>query len=200
MKVNFVLFQDSKALKQGQFDNLNTNYLVTWTVLCFHFHTHWSLQHSKTRHYFHKQLLKNCVLLFTVYAPQSPTQIKTMWVCRTCEFSEPKGILSGTEALNLTLIVLVLLIVQGMTIRTARLPEAGNLLGRAGEDLSGLPDRARRYHFFLLTVSYFNSSTRFRVTVTVFALQFCNRNISFLLHHQTDRLQCRSMWLACQCS
>ena len=26
---------------------------------------------------------------------------------------------------------------QGMTIRTARLPGAGNLLGRAGEDLSG---------------------------------------------------------------
>ena len=78
---------------------------------------------------------------------------------------------------------------QGMTIRTARLPGAGNSLGRAGEDLSGLPNRARRYHFFfffLLTVSYFNSSTRFRVTVTVFALRFRNRNISFLLHHQTD--------------
>ena len=91
---------------------------------------------------------------------------------------------------------------QGMTIRTARLPGAGNLLGRAGEDLSGLPDWASRYHFFsfLLTVSYFNSSTRFRVTVTVFVLWFHNRNISFPLHHQTDRLQCRSMWLACQCS
>ena len=35
-----------------------------------------------------------------------------------------------------------------MTIRTARLPGAGNLLARAGEDLSGLPDRARRYHLF----------------------------------------------------
>ena len=82
-----------------------------------------------------------------------------------------------------------------MTIRTARLPGAGNLLGRAGEDLSGLADRARRYHFFifLLTVSYFNSSTRFRVTVTVFVLRFRNRNISSLLHHQTDRLQCHSM-------
>ena len=34
-----------------------------------------------------------------------------------------------------------------MTIRTARLPGAGNLLGRAGEDLSGLPDWASRYHF-----------------------------------------------------
>ena len=46
---------------------------------------------------------------------------------------------------------------QGMTIRTARLPEAGNLLGRGGEDLSGLPDRAGCYQFFkffLLTVSY----------------------------------------------
>ena len=37
---------------------------------------------------------------------------------------------------------------QGMTIKTARLPGAGNLLGRAGEDLSGLPDCASRYQFF----------------------------------------------------
>ena len=34
---------------------------------------------------------------------------------------------------------------QGMTVRTARLPGAGNLLGRAGEDLSGLPDQESRY-------------------------------------------------------
>ena len=46
---------------------------------------------------------------------------------------------------------------------------------------------------FLLTVSYFSSSTRFRVTVTVFVSRFHNRNISFPLHHQTDRLQCGSM-------
>ena len=38
---------------------------------------------------------------------------------------------------------------QGMTIRTARLPGAGNLLGRAGEDLSGLPNPASCYHFFI---------------------------------------------------
>ena len=38
-------------------------------------------------------------------------------------------------------------IYQGMTIRTARLPEAGNLLGRAGEDLGGLPVRESRYQF-----------------------------------------------------
>ena len=36
---------------------------------------------------------------------------------------------------------------QGMTIRTARLPGAGNLLGRAGEDLSSLPDWASRYEW-----------------------------------------------------
>ena len=53
--------------------------------------------------------------------------------------------------------------------------------------------------FFLLTV-FFNSSIRFWVTVTGFVLRFHNCNISFLLHHQTDWLQCRSMWLACQCS
>ena len=27
-------------------------YLVMWTVLCFQFHTHWSLQHSRASHYF----------------------------------------------------------------------------------------------------------------------------------------------------
>ena len=90
-----------------------------------------------------------------------------------------------------------------MTIRTARLLGAGNLLGRPGEDLSGLPDRASCYQFlfyFIDSIIYFNSSTRFRVTVAVFVLWFHNRNLSFLLHHQTDRLQCRSMRLACQCS
>ena len=40
------------------------------------------------------------------------------------------------------------ILLQGMTIRTARLPGAGNLLGRAGEDLSGLPGWANRYQFF----------------------------------------------------
>ena len=82
---------------------------------------------------------------------------------------------------------------QGMTIRTARLPGAGNLLGWAGEDLSGLPDRESRYHFLFFLTVYFNSSIRFRVTVTVFVSRFHNRNISFPLHQQTDRLQCRSM-------
>ena len=38
---------------------------------------------------------------------------------------------------------------QGMTIRTARLPGAGNLLGRAGEDLSGLPDGQVAISFFI---------------------------------------------------
>ena len=63
-----------------------------------------------------------------------------------------------------------------MTIRTARLPRAGNLLDRAGEDLSGLPDRASCYQFFFSffidSIIYFNSSTRFRVTVAVFVLRF----------------------------
>ena len=40
---------------------------------------------------------------------------------------------------------------QGMTIRTARLPGAGNLLGRAGKNLSGLPDRASRYQFCFIS-------------------------------------------------
>ena len=42
----------------------------------------------------------------------------------------------------------------GMTIRTARLPGACNLLGWAGEDLSGLPNRARHYHFFIDSIIF----------------------------------------------
>ena len=63
--------------------------------------------------------------------------------------------------------------------------------------ICGLPDEESHYQFF-----YWQhiSSIRFWVTVTVFLSRFHNRNISFLLHHQTDWLQCRSMWLACQCS
>ena len=92
---------------------------------------------------------------------------------------------------------------QGMTIRTAQLPEAGNLLGRGGEDLSGLPGRAGCYQFFnfiLLTVSYILIHAPDFVSLWVFVLQFHNRNIRFLLYHQTNWLQCRSMWLVCQCS
>ena len=61
-----------------------------------------------------------------------------------------------------------------MTIRTARLPGAGNLLGRAGEDLSGLPDRASCY-YFIDSMIYFNSSSRLRVTVAVFMKANCGR-------------------------
>ena len=53
MKVNFVLYRDAKASKRGQFwIQMGGAYLVTWTVLCFQFHTHRSLQHSKASHYF----------------------------------------------------------------------------------------------------------------------------------------------------
>ena len=82
-----------------------------------------------------------------------------------------------------------------LTTMTARLPGAGNLLGRAGEDLIGLPDRASSYQvfvllffcvlfffFFLNSIDSFRfqSSARFRVTAAVFVSRFDNHNISFL--------------------
>ena len=94
------------------------------------------------------------------------------------------------EAVTFTSSSIIIIIIQGMTIRTARMPGAGNLLSRAGGDVSGQPDQTSCHQFFfkffLLTVSYFNPSTRFQVTVAVLVLRFHNHNISFLLHHQTD--------------
>ena len=55
-----------------------------------------------------------------------------------------------------------------MTIRTARLPGAGNLLGRAGEDLSGLPDRESRYQFFF----FFNFFIDCIIIISIQALGF----------------------------
>ena len=53
-------------------------YLVMWTVLCFQFYTHRSLEHSKASRWtafqgqpFLSQLM-NCIFLFMIYAPQSP--------------------------------------------------------------------------------------------------------------------------------
>ena len=93
---------------------------------------------------------------------------------------------------------------QGMTIRTADCP--GQVTYSVGQVQVSVacPTRKVVISFYFLFFywqyhNYFNSSIRFWVTVTVFVLQFHNRNISFLSHHQTDRLQCRSMWLACQC-
>ena len=93
----------------------------------------------------------------------------------------------------------MLITAQGMTIRTAWLPGAGNLLGRAGEDLSGLPNQARHYHFvFLLKVSYFNSSTRFWVTMWQFL--FCGSaiatSVSFYIIKPTDFSVVACDWLA----
>ena len=115
---------------------------------------------------------------------QNPTEQGIMLSLLTISFNRSVGFFKYWSSF---LIVTWSISSQGMTM-TARLPGAGNnLLGRAGEDLSR---QDVIIFYFLLTVSYFNSSTRFRVTLTVFVLRFRNRNISFLLHHQTDRLQC----------
>ena len=59
---------------------------------------------------------------------------------------------------------------QGMTIRTARLPGAGNLLSRAGEDLSGLPDWASRYRFFKF---FIDSIFQFKHQISSHCDSFC---------------------------
>ena len=91
-----------------------------------------------------------------------------------------------------------------MTIRTARLPGAGNLLGRAGADLSGLPDRESRY-FFLIFILFFIDSI---IIISIQALGFeslgqflfCGSTIatsvSFYIMKLTDFSVVACDWLA----
>ena len=91
---------------------------------------------------------------------------------------------------------------QGMTIRTARLPGAGNLLGRAGEDLSGLPDRASCYQGF------FNSFFYWQYHISVQALDYKSlwqflfysftiaKSVSFYIIKLTDFSVVACEWLA----
>ena len=88
---------------------------------------------------------------------------------------------------------------QGMTIRIAWLPWAGNLLGQAGEDFSGLPDQPN-CHFSLLHWQY-HVSIHVLDFKSLWQFSFCSSTVtSVSFQHQTDRLKCGSMWLACQCS
>ena len=83
-----------------------------------------------------------------------------------------------------------------MTIRTARLPGAGNLLGRAGEDLSGLPDRASCYYF--IDVSYI--SIQAPDFVSLWQFLFCGStmatSVSFHIIKPTDFSVVACDWLA----
>ena len=76
MKVNFVLFQDSKALKhlntngKGLSNDVDSDFVHTFSV---------KIQASDIGHFniprpavTFKQVL-NCTFLFMIYAPQSPT-------------------------------------------------------------------------------------------------------------------------------
>ena len=47
-------------------------------------------------------LLSNCVFLFMIYAPQSPTPLPKLRLMQVClrEFSQPEVIPLGTEALR----------------------------------------------------------------------------------------------------
>ena len=69
-------------------------YLVMWTVLCFQFHTHQPLKHSKASHYFQTVAELN----LSLHAPESPAPLpKLTRVCMR-KFSLPP---MGTEALTL---------------------------------------------------------------------------------------------------
>ena len=89
---------------------------------------------------------------------------------------------------------------QGMTIRTARLPRAGNLLGRAGEDLSGLPDPASRYHFFYFFYRQYHISIQAPDFESLWQFLFCGSTIatsvSFHIIKLTDFSVVACDWLA----
>ena len=86
---------------------------------------------------------------------------------------------------------------QGMTIRTARLPGAGNLLGRAGEDLSDLPDRASRYHCFYWQYHISIQALDFE---SLWQFLFCGftiaTSVSFYIIKPTDFSVVACDWLA----
>ena len=71
-------------------------YPVTWTVLCFQFHTHRSLQHSKASPYI--QTVADLRLSVHDFAPQGHAPFPKLRLTRVrmSEFSQPKG----TEALS----------------------------------------------------------------------------------------------------
>ena len=77
-------------------------YLVTWTVLCFQFHTHWSLQHSKASCYF--RTVAELHLPVQNYAPQCTTplpKLRLTWKCMH-KCSQPKGTPLGNEDLKIS--------------------------------------------------------------------------------------------------
>ena len=86
---------------------------------------------------------------------------------------------------------------QGMTIRTAQLPGAGNLLRRAGEDLSGLPDQARHYHFFYWQYHISIQALDFE---SLWQFLFCSSaiatSVSFYIIKPTDFSVVACDWLA----
>ena len=86
-----------------------------------------------------------------------------------------------------------------MTIRTARLPGAGNLLGRAGEDLSGLPDRASCDQFFKFFIDY-HISIQALDFESLWQFLFCGStiaaSISFYIVKPTDISVIACDWLA----
>ena len=79
MKVNFSLSSRPKSFEARTiWIQMGRAYLVTWTVLCFQFHTHRSLQHSKVSHYF--QTVAELCLSVHDLCPSKPcpfSQIKT---------------------------------------------------------------------------------------------------------------------------
>ena len=103
MKVNCVLFRDSNASKrrQSEYKWAIEAYLVMWTVLCFQFHTHRSLQHSKAGCYFETAAeLHPSRILSMIYAPQCPLPKLRLTGVHMQEFSQPEGMPLETVALT----------------------------------------------------------------------------------------------------
>ena len=80
-----------KTQKLWSEDNLNTSgqglstNLVMWTILCFQFHTHQSLQHSKASHYF--QTVAELCLSAHDLCPSKPCPFAPNWDRRKCTWA-----------------------------------------------------------------------------------------------------------------
>ena len=89
---------------------------------------------------------------------------------------------------------------QGMTIRTAWLPGAGNLIGWAGADLSGLPDQESRYQFLFFIDSIVFISIQALDFESLWQFLFCGStvatSVSLYIIKPTDFSIVACDWLA----
>ena len=63
-------FKTQKLWSKDNWIQMGRAYIVMWTVLCFQFYTHWSLQNSRASHYF-QTVAELCISVYNL-CPSKP--------------------------------------------------------------------------------------------------------------------------------